>query len=179
MKGKIVYKESQSFMFTWTWFVAVGVGIIALGLLFFQVITGYSLDSATDVGVKGNGEMIIVSIVTLLVITGVIIFLSLQKLEIQVDDGTLRYKFFPYFFDYKTISKNKVSALYVRKYKPILEYGGWGYRWRFRKGKAFTIRGKWGLQIEFSSGKKLLLGTQQPVELDKAIDQLRKNWDMR
>ena len=34
---------------------------------------------------------------------------------------------------------------------------------------AFTIKGNQSLQLHFKNGKKLLLGTQQPAELETAI----------
>jgi len=106
---------------------------------------------------------------------GVSIFLHLHQLVVQVDEGTVRYKFFPYFSGFRSIIKENVEKLYVRKYRPIWEFGGWGYRIRLG-GKAFNIVGNWGLQIHFKNGKQLLIGTQKPKELDKAIDQLKSNW---
>ena len=58
-----------------------------------------------------------------------------------------------------------------------MEYGGWGYRISPRNGKAFNIKGSWGLQLVLSNGDKLLLGTQKPEELKKAIEQLKESWN--
>ena len=61
---------------------------------------------------------------------------------------------------------------YVRKYSPIAEFGGWGYRISFNGGPAYNIAGNMGLQIVFVSGKKLLIGTQQATAMSDALLEL-------
>ncbi len=177
MKGKVIFEETQTFRFTWSWYL-----VIAMTLLMFWIF-GRGFYKQIIVGETwGNNPMsdtalILVTLFSLVLITGILIFISIHRLVIQVDEGSVRYKFLPYFSTFRTLTQDNVKRLYVRKYKPILEYGGWGYRIRFRK-KAFNIRGNWGLQVDFSNGKGLLLGTQKPKELETAIDQLRLNWEM-
>jgi hypothetical protein len=72
---------------------------------------------------------------------------------------------FPFQFKYNEISWNDVLTIEVRKYKPIREYGGWGYRFSFKNGKAYNISGNMGLQIVLKNGDKILIGTQKPDEL--------------
>jgi len=58
----------------------------------------------------------------------------------------------------------------VRKYSPIGEYGGWGYRVAGkRSGVAYNISGNMGIQIELKNGKKILLGTRKPEEAKEAL----------
>jgi hypothetical protein len=59
----------------------------------------------------------------------------------------------------------------VRKYNPLTEYGGWGYRTGFgKKSGAMNVKGNIGIQIELSNGKKLLLGTQKKTEANKVLE---------
>jgi hypothetical protein len=42
------------------------------------------------------------------------------------------------------------------------------------KGKAFNVSGNKGLQLEFNDGRKLLIGTSKPEELEAFLLQLNK-----
>ena len=53
----------------------------------------------------------------------------------------------------------------------MMEYGGYGMRSGSRKyGKAYNVSGKTGLQLYLSNGKKLLIGTQNPRQAQKAME---------
>ena len=91
----------------------------------------------------------------------------------------LKYKFFPW---------SMISNAYIRKYKPIKEYGGWGIRTRMFKLKLFNIKafrilnndiaysmsGKIGLQLELTNGKRVLIGTRKSIEMEEVLRKLRK-----
>jgi len=66
--------------------------------------------------------------------------------------------------------KNVVRAFY-RAYNPIPEYGGWGIR-TGQRGRAFNMRGNEGVQLVLASGKRVLIGSQRPEELARAIQRL-------
>lgn len=69
------------------------------------------------------------------------------------------------------ILKLVFKRFFVREYKPILEYGGYGIRYSF-SGKAYNVRGKMGLQLKFKDGGKLLIGTQKMEEMEDIL----KRW---
>lgn len=56
----------------------------------------------------------------------------------------------------------------VRTYSPLKEYGGWGIRYG-SNGKAYNVSGNQGVQLEFRDGKRLLVGSQLPLELLNAL----------
>ncbi|MDR1544354.1 MAG: hypothetical protein LBS50_08130 [Prevotellaceae bacterium] len=84
------------------------------------------------------------------------------------------------FFAWENIEK-----AYLRKYSPLGEYGGWGVRVKlfslkmfkifgFKKSflneTAYVINGKTGLQLELKNGKRILISTQKPVEIQEVIN---------
>lgn len=74
---------------------------------------------------------------------------------------------------YKKISWDRISKAFVRQYNPITEYGGWGLRLGLLgKGKAFNVSGNKGLQLVYDNGKRFLLGTQRPEEVERVLKQL-------
>jgi len=126
----------------------------------------------------GDSALILTNLITILILLGIFLLFHFMKLQVEIDAGFIRYRFFPFVNSLRSISAEEVKKIYVRQYKPIWEYGGWGYRVRPGSGKAMNVKGNWGLQIEFSNGKKLLLGTQKPNELETALNELKVNWRM-
>ena len=62
----------------------------------------------------------------------------------------------------------------VEQYKPIREYGGWGYRFSLKgRGLALNTGGNKGLRIIMKDGFELLLSTQKENELRTVINDLK------
>ena len=87
------------------------------------------------------------------------------RLETVVDEQGIHYRFFPFHITTRLKTWDEIEKAYVRVYKPITEYGGWGYRFAFGDGIALNVSGNVGLQILYKNGKKLLLGTKKREEL--------------
>jgi len=105
------------------------------------------------------------SIAPLIIIFVANLILIALKLNTKINKQGIYFQLFPFQFKYNEISWNDVLTIEVRKYKPIREYGGWGYRFSFKNGKAYNISGNMGLQIVLKNGDKILIGTQKPDEL--------------
>ena len=111
---------------------------------------------------------------SLLVLILPLLFL-LFRLETRISNEGIHVRFFPFHLTYRFYSWETIRLSYVRSYNAIAEYGGWGIRFGiFGKGKAFNVSGNRGLQLEFMDGRKLLIGTNRPEELDKVLKQLGK-----
>ncbi|MEZ7494999.1 hypothetical protein QO206_05845 [Leeuwenhoekiella aequorea] len=111
-------------------------------------------------------------ILSILVILGLFIgFWYIFKLETTIDETGVTYRFVPFHIKSRFRSWAEIKSATVRKYNPIREYGGWGYRISFTKRKALTTKGNRGIQLVFQDGNELLLGTQHP---DKIIAILKQ-----
>ncbi|WP_405325823.1 hypothetical protein [Leeuwenhoekiella sp. LLG6367-2.1] len=111
-------------------------------------------------------------ILSILVILGLFIgFWYIFKLETTFDETGVTYRFVPFHIKSRFRSWAEIKSATVRKYNPIREYGGWGYRISFTKRKALTTKGNRGIQLVFQDGNELLLGTQHP---DKIIAILKQ-----
>ena len=99
---------------------------------------------------------------------GAMVFLL--KLETKIDEQGIHFRFWP--FKLKRLPWTDIQKCYVRKYSPIIEYGGWGYRSQFfsKKGSALNVKGNIGIQIVFKSGKQLLIGTQKEEDAKKVLE---------
>ncbi|WP_247235674.1 hypothetical protein [Telluribacter sp. SYSU D00476] len=96
------------------------------------------------------------------------------KLETQMNTEGISYRFAPLSKTH-TIEWDEVEKAYVREFKPLREYGGWGIRYSFSRGKAYFMKGNKGIQLELKNGKKVLLGTQNPAEAGQLLQHLEEN----
>lgn len=67
-----------------------------------------------------------------------------------------------------TIPADRITAATAEEYAPLGEFGGWGLRFG-ADGRAYNMRGDEGVRLTLSDGKKVLIGSQRPQELEAAI----------
>ena len=152
------FTESQRFNQWWLWLI---IGLATLAPL------------AALMGIGRPHSVTTPAVMTeLAVVVFVIVLLRACHLKTTIDETGISYQFFPFHFKVKKIGWGEIQRAYVRKYSPIAEFGGWGYRISFNGGTAYNIAGNMGLQIVFVSGKKLLIGTQQATAMSDALLEL-------
>ena len=163
-----VFKETQRFRQWW-------LQVINLSLLGFPIFGYYnwyvlkkSMGNVAADDTKGQ-------VIFIVIISFAVCILYIFKLETIIDKRGICYRFFPFHRNSKQLSWNDLKNCYTRKYRPIKEYGVWGYRFGLNKGKALNVKGNQGIQLELTTGKKLLLGTQLPDEEQKVINRYFKN----
>ncbi|WP_421876068.1 hypothetical protein [Marinoscillum sp.] len=179
MKGKLIYSEKQTFRNTFFWWLQAMISLGVIGMFAYgvskQLIRGEQWGNTP----MSDTALIITALISFIILGAVQWLLSSMTLLIEIDQNNLYYSYFPFVRSKRTLTKKDLTSLEVRKYKPILEYGGWGYRISFNNGKALNIKGNWGLQLVLQNGDKLLLGTQKAEALKEAINTLQQNWNER
>jgi hypothetical protein len=104
----------------------------------------------------------------------ILLFLFLIRLKTEIYKEGISVQFIPVHFKPKQIVWSEIEEYYIREYSPLKEYGGWGVRYNFTgKNIAYNISGKTGLQLVLNNGKKILIGTQKPQEMELVLDKLR------
>lgn len=164
MNEPIVFNETQQFRAWWIWILLFGIPLFWLFLLF-------SVQSDTDLNWNFNWGFLMSGIIQL----GVGLLFWYIKLETKVNSEGVYYKFKPFQSKFKFYDWESIDQCSVRTYSPIMEYGGWGYRYSFKSGKAYNISGKDGLQLVLKNGDKILIGTQQREHLEKVLIQLKSS----
>ena len=129
-------------------------------MFFKQIIIG---DPVGERPISDTGMILLfLGVVTFMgAIIGLIYF---SRLYTHINDKGVYYMFKPFHRKMHLIPWEEISRHEVIKYRPIMDYGGWGIRYG-RKGKAYNIQGNLGLYLTLKSGKTLLIGTQQPESL--------------
>lgn len=162
--GKVYFQEEQKFRQPWIWVI---VSISALVWL-YAVLSSYYFDKQEG---NTNSDLIVLIIG---IVPVIIIYLFFKvKLTTIVDNSGIHYRFAPFQTKSRIISPGDIDNYTIRKYKPLVEYGGWGIRiGRGRRGTAYNVSGNIGMQFEFNNGKKFLLGTQEPKTFKRAVDKI-------
>jgi len=160
---EIIYREEQKFGLWLRWLVYLSMG-------FSVVISVFALTKLPAADSPQVRRQIVlgmtVGIGVPIAITALFLLLKLQT-EVRTDGIYVR--FFPFHINFKQFARENLSDCYARQYKPIREYGGWGIRYSIRNGKAYNVSGDKGVQLVFNTGKKLLIGSQNPEQLEAAI----------
>lgn len=104
----------------------------------------------------------------ILVPVGIGFLIWVARLETEVRQDGLYIRYVPFRRHFKRFQAEDLSEYHARTYRPILEYGGWGIRFGW-KGRAYNVSGNRGVQLVFRDGRRVLIGSSQPSELEAAI----------
>lgn len=160
-EGSNIFREVQWITQVWVWLLVSFAAAGAWATFILQVI----------VRIDPEAELVsdlVAWVVWLTVGVGLPLLLFLTRLEVVVKLDRLLVSYRP--FASKTFLSQEITKCYARRYKPIREYGGWGVRWSPSNGRAYNMSGDRGVQLELADGKKLLVGSQRPEELQQAIE---------
>ncbi|MGO4708434.1 hypothetical protein AB4Y90_04810 [Chryseobacterium sp. 2TAF14] len=150
MINKPEFTESQKFSQWWLW------------LLLFSVMIFTIYNFAENRQYFSTFELTLSFFIPILLIA---LFLVI-RLETKINEQGISVRFFPFQITFRYYPWRNIKKVYVRKYSPLIEYGGWGMRrGLFGIGKAYNVKGNKGLQVILSDGKKVLIGTQKFEEI--------------
>jgi hypothetical protein len=166
---KIYFQEEQRFSQIWIWIFLIITFSLASEVIVGSILLGESVDNSSF----SNETIVLIFIVAF---SAVFWFLLKMKLEVKVTDEGIVYRFFPLMLKEKMVKRNIIESYEIRKYRPILDYGGYGFKVGLNKwGKAFNMKGNIGLQLYLKDGKKILFGTQRAEAFKYAIDKMMGN----
>jgi len=161
------FREVQQFRQTWVWILVLPISLFLIVLFGYgmvkQLIFGHPWGSRP----LSDTALAIIGPLWILFGIGLAYLFYSTKLITEVRDDALLIRFFP--LTHQKIPFEDIRRCEVRTYSPIREFGGWGIRYG-RKAKAYNVSGNRGVQLELSNGKRLLIGSQRPEELARAIE---------
>jgi hypothetical protein len=114
----------------------------------------------------------ILILIALLVLLFTILLMSI-RLETKINEEGIEARFFPFHIKSRKFSWSEIEKSYLRTYKPIKEYGGWGIKGT-RKNIAYNYSGKTGLQLELKNGRRVLIGTKMENDIERVLIELGK-----
>jgi hypothetical protein len=175
-----IYEEVQRNKQTWLWALVIVVALLPVGIILADVY--YLAVEFPEAGdhIARNGELTLSLAIWAAFAIALVWLFSATRLETIISGDSIYYRLFPFNLRLKRLKVSDIAEYYIRKYSPILEYGGWGIRWGLKsRGRAYNIYGNLGLQIITTENKKLLIGTQRPEELKNAVDKLFEKYSRK
>lgn len=159
MENRKLFQEKQSFS-TW-WLLAIIAIIFGYGI--YELVENY-ISQAAFILPTGIWLGLLL-----------FIFFTFVKLKTEIDEEGIHIRFFPFLFGKKTFEWDRIAEVYVRKYS-LAEYGGWG--WRVGpSGVAYNTAGHSGIQLILKNGRRVLIGTHEPIEVIAVLEKLNKRKD--
>src|SRR5687768_15750948 len=122
-----LFKESQRFTQWWMWlFILLGTAAFVYALVSTGIFEGHNrhepgAETAAALGLVGL--MIAVAL------------LASMRLDVKLNESGVYFRFFPFHVKFQLREWKETEHVYLRKYKPLMEYGGWGIRTGFIRGK--------------------------------------------
>jgi hypothetical protein len=165
--SRVYFKEEQKFDQWWIWMIMLLISGVWIWQLVQQVFMGipFGNNPAPD---------LVVILIGLFPAFGIFLFRVLT-LETKIDETGISYRFRPFQRKFKIIKAEDIARFEVKKYNPIMDYGGWGIRLgTSKKGNAYNVSGNMGVLFVFKNGKKFMLGTRNPESIRSALDKLMK-----
>jgi hypothetical protein len=107
---------------------------------------------------------------------GLVVWLMLSvTLELKIEDSGVRYRFFPNKPRWTLIPTGDIASYEIKMDGNFFATGGLGFhRNFFKKMQSMTIHGGAHIVLYLKNGQRILIGTQQPFELERTMKKLVK-----
>lgn len=163
-----LFHETQRFDQWWLRLLFVGIN----GLFAFAVWR--QLGQGVPVGDTSMPNGVLLA-VWLSVGVFTLLFLRTQLIT-RVDATGVHVRFAPWQRTGRHIPWAQVQGCRVRRYRPLVDLGGWGLRRSFGgRMEGYTTRGDQALELDLGERRSLLIGTQRPEELAAVLRALGRS----
>ena len=136
------------------------MGLLLVAMVFVVVVT------VVAVVFSRPGDALLLAIAPVVVVL-VASLISLSHLDVDVTDRGVSIAF-RYLWPTRRIAFGDIVGLEVKRYRPLIDYGGWGVRLG-PAGWAYTTGGNVGVKLRLRKGLPVLVGSARPQELEAAI----------
>lgn len=159
-----LFVERQAYKQVWVWILLLAVN----GFLLYNLARQFFAEGRSY---DGNTVATIVSCSVFVLVLATTILFFVMQLDSEIRADGIYYRFYPFHKQMRRIKMEEITEAYVRKYNPIVEYGGWGPK-KGPSGQAYNVSGNWGIQLVLNNGHRVLLGTKNPEAARQALKQV-------
>lgn len=164
---KVLFHEEQRFKQWWLWLIIVST-LLAVIIPLVNAIT----EEQAQINSSDTARLILYGVLAVLFLVAVLIVLLFIKLKTKITANGIYIAYLPFVRKWKKFPAQEIKEYEIRKYRAMLEYGGYGMKKRRKVGQAYSISGNIGLQLYLKNGKKLLIGTQKKQAIEYAMAKL-------
>lgn len=162
-QGAIVHEESQRFA-SWTRWLLVGIALGDLAMLLLVVApTGASPAEVTATLIVAGVVAVVVAAFLGLVMMGTRVRLTPEAVHARLGVWPVWSRW----------PLGEIVACGLVTYDPMRQFGGWGLRRNARlRTRLYSARGNRGVLLTLRSGRRILLGSNDPESLCLAVSAL-------
>tara|TARA_B100001964_G_scaffold157832_1_gene173311 strand:- start:78 stop:572 length:495 start_codon:yes stop_codon:yes gene_type:complete len=161
--SKISFNEKQTFRQWWIWLLILIAPTVCLALLIQQAFFEKPL------GINQQGDFLLLILTVTLGAVFPLLFYIIQ-LETKVNSEGILLKFRPFHINWIKLDFNEIKMAESTKYKPLMDYGGWGIRYG-KNGKAYNVSGDRGVLLTLKNGSRVMIGSGDVDSLYSAINE--------
>lgn len=160
----VIYREEQNFDWRVYALVAVADLLVWLGLVFFHD------NPVHAAGFENPGAIMLALGFFVGVVLPVFLIIGFLRMTTEVAPTDVRV-WFGWVPTYRrVIPIGSVQRIEVVTYRPLADYGGWGIRQGRDGVRVLNARGNQGVRLELVDGSRLLIGSQRPEDLARALE---------
>jgi hypothetical protein len=150
------------------WWMHLIMGFV-LGKILYKSVVNHGIMSFFL-----SNERIIALIIVLLVWT----LISIISLKTVINEYGVFVKMFPFMWKFKLYSWENIAEFKVEKYNPLIDTGGWGYRFGYnfffnkRTITTYNLSGNIALKLLLKNGRRVWIGTKQGAKMREFLENL-------
>lgn len=162
-----VYREEQNF----SWWVYVLLALMAAVGAGFLAWHGRPPDPR-PVGAGWSGQVPLAVAIGLVVPSVLVVGVLRMTTLVMPTECRVWFGWVPTY--QHAVPLAAIRRIEVVRYRPIAECGGWGIRRGPEGERVLNARGDQGVRLWLEDGSRLLIGSQRPEELARALEQARR-----
>lgn len=172
---KIFFSEEQRFFDILKKWIFILVYLLVVGVLGYGMIKQLVLGKPWCDNLMSNAGLLFAFSLVVFFLDIITFLQARKKLVVIIDKEGIHYRFPMRIRKEKLIEKEQILGYDVGKYGPF-KYGTWslskGSFYMMDRGIAYKIKGNTGLRLYLADGRDLLIGTQRPEAMKRAMRKL-------
>ncbi len=166
------FREVQRFGQAWMWGLVLIPSLLLVGLFGYAMIQQLILGHPWGDRPMPDSTLMVMG--PLCIAFGILLPMLFHstRLVTEVRPDGLYIRYYPFHRRFHRYGPLDILEAQAVTYRPIREYGGWGIKFG-PSGKAYNVTGNRGVRMRLRSGQRLLIGSQRPEELLRAIEHMR------
>lgn len=165
MNTETLFSEKQRFTQIWVWLL-----LLSINAFFFGELIKNEIFPSAPFGISKVYQFGVEFYIGAFAIISSTIFILSIKLETLIKADGIYVRFFPIHQSFKFYAWEDLDKCFIREYRPLFDYGGWGYRGS-SKNRVLNVSGNKGIQLIMKDGTKLLIGTKKPDKVTETLKQ--------
>lgn len=165
MPDQVLYREVQRFRQWWFLALVAGTAWIAWSAWIQQIVLGEPF------GTQPASDLMIWALWLVLGLAVPVVALGLRLVTLVTRQAVV-VRFPP--FRPRVVEHDEILDVRTEEVRPVVRWGGYGYRRRPDGDVAFLVRGRGAVRLAVGENRAVVIGSRRPEQLATAITEARR-----